>query len=288
MTAEEALQRYYAKLAERSIDSADSICRPPRDLFKLVQVADLDALSRADLEQYRTALAARAAPVPVGKPVSLSTVFTYIACVRLFLLYCLEQGWLSLTKEDITGVLVAKPAKVVHPYEVLSEKEIARVMAAADDRQRAMLALGLFAGLRIGEIIALRVRCIVDDRARGQASILVERGKGNKGRRVPIAPDVAALLLAYCGARQPESKVFNIGRERARQVIETPIRAAGIVGKISPHSLRHTYAYRLAKAGVPLLAIKQFLGHSSLETTQRYIEHLTMSELAEYAPGLVL
>ena len=162
-----------------------------------------------------------------------------------------------------------------------------QVLAHADARQRALLALGLFAGLRISEIVALKVRCIVDDRARGQAFVLVERGKGSKWRKIPIAPDVYKLLSGYAGARAPDERLFDIARSRARKVIERAIAQAGIRRRITPHGLRNTYAFRLAKAGVPLLVISKLLGHASVLTTQRYIEHLTMSELAEYAPTLV-
>lgn len=68
----------------------------------------------------------------------------------------------------------------------------------------------------------------------------------------------------------------------------TGARWAGIPHPVTPHTLRHTYAFRLAKAGVPIIAISKLLGHSSIVVTQRYIDHLTESEVAQYAPSMSL
>lgn len=288
MTGDEAVQQYAAKLAERSDESARQLCIEARVFLRFAGAAQIEAITLAHLDAYRAWLAGRAQRGATDRPISLASCANYLQQVRLFLSFCREQGWTALSREDVRARLTIKRPHTAQSYEVLSDAEIVQVLAgAADWRCQATLLLGIYAGLRISEIVHLRVEDIRHDAARGLYFFHVRRGKGNKDRIVFLSPDVHAQLLSCTGAREGAERLLDYQRDTVRIWIRSAVRQAGITRRITPHGLRNTYAYRLAKANVPLVAISKLLGHSNILTTQRYVEHLTASEIAQYAPSLV-
>jgi integrase/recombinase XerC len=114
-------------------------------------------------------------------------------------------------------------------------------------------------------------------------------GKGRKERIVPVGTKAIDALKAYSEARggvkggDPLFVNFTGGRLTARSVgrlIKKYTRHSGIFRKVSPHSLRHTFATHLLDAGADIREIQEMLGHSSLSTTQRYT-HVSMGKLME-------
>ena len=134
--------------------------------------------------------------------------------------------------------------------------------------------------------------------------IAVRHGKGRRDRQVPVQPEVSQLLLTYLtdtgrrlGDPGPLFRSHDRGshvRERARLstravgylVGRTLEKASLAVKPISPHSLRHTYAIRALRAGGNVIAVQKLLGHASVATTQRYLDHLALSELRAAVPPL--
>lgn len=146
------------------------------------------------------------------------------------------------------------------------------VGGAARERDVAILEFLYATGLRVSELTALDV----DDLDRAGQTVRV-LGKGRKERIVPFGGQAARALDAYLGRRtEPRGTLFTNHRggrlspRAIHAIVRKSAAAAGIVRRVSPHTLRHTFATHLLDAGADLRVIQELLGHSRLSTTQRY------------------
>lgn len=161
----------------------------------------------------------------------------------------------------------------------LTVKQANALWRAPDNtRDRAVLALLLATGIREAELCDLRVR---DLRARmddGALALRVTEGKGKKARKVPYGDHVGVLRIVdewLDGQPGPMARVFPFTTRTVQRIVDRyPIVENGQPLKITPHSLRRTYARRLYEAGVPLAAIQQNMGHADARTTMGYIGEL--------------
>ena len=151
-------------------------------------------------------------------------------------------------------------------------------------RDRAILELLYSSGLRVSELVGLNSNQLDLD-----LGIVRVMGKGRKERIVPVGVKAIKALEAYLekrGMLEGEEPIFVNsvgGRLTARSVgrlMKRYTRHSGIFRKVSPHSLRHTFATHLLDAGADIREIQEMLGHSSLSTTQRYT-HVSMGKLME-------
>jgi len=151
-------------------------------------------------------------------------------------------------------------------------------------RDRAILELLYSSGLRVGELVALNLKHL--DFNLGIVRVM---GKGRKERIVPIGEKAIEAIKKYLDQRgDPEGGeplFINLrgGRLTSRSVgrlIKKYTRVSNIVRKVSPHSLRHSFATHLLDAGADIREIQEMLGHASLSTTQKYI-HLSPGKLME-------
>jgi integrase/recombinase XerC len=151
-----------------------------------------------------------------------------------------------------------------------------RLHAGKVERDRLLLALSAYAGLRRAELLALDC----DDIDLDRRLIRVRNAKGGRQRVVPIHPGLMPLLLAYAAAR-PESRdpalfLGVLGRRLTPSIMAVTFRryatAAGVNERkvITPHTLRHVFATELLGAGANLRQIQELLGHKHLDSTQRY------------------
>ncbi|MGB5941971.1 MAG: site-specific tyrosine recombinase XerD [Leeuwenhoekiella sp.] len=179
--------------------------------------------------------------------------------------------------------------------DTLSEDEVDKIIAAIDlgkaqgERNRAMLETLYGCGLRVSELISLKI----SDLYFKEGYILVT-GKGDKQRFVPIAKVTQKFVNIYKdevrvheNAKSEFQDILFLNRRGAaltRAMIFTIVRnateAAGIKKKISPHTFRHSFATHLLKGGADLRAIQQMLGHESITTTEIYT-HLDRTHLAD-------
>ncbi|HET6439011.1 MAG TPA: site-specific tyrosine recombinase XerD [Anaeromyxobacter sp.] len=167
---------------------------------------------------------------------------------------------------------------------LLSREEVERLLVAPDPRtpagvrDRAMLELLYATGLRVSELVSLRLNDL-DLEAR----VLLARGKGTKERLVPVGAPAAQAVKAYLsaarerilrGRRSPDLFVTPRGLRLTRQGFAKLLgrwgRAAGIRRAISPHKLRHSFATHLLEGGADLRAVQAMLGHADVTTTQIY------------------
>ena len=180
------------------------------------------------------------------------------------------------------------PAEVLTPDEVRALLLACSGRAPAGIRNRALLALMYRAALRLGEALALLPKDL-DLRA---GTIRVLHGKGDRDRTVGIDPGALAVLEHWMGvrARLPlasSSPLFCTLRggcmdsSYVRAVLPKLARKAGIAKRVHAHGLRHTHAAELAAEGIPMNLIQAQLGHSSLATTSRYLDHIAPTQLIE-------
>ncbi len=160
---------------------------------------------------------------------------------------------------------------------------------AEAERNRAIIETLYGCGLRVSELVDLEItRVALDD------EYIIVRGKGNKERMVPMSPVAAGCIRNYIeGSRgdivvKPEAAnilfLNRRGNRLTRQMVFIMLRrlaeAADIHKKISPHTLRHSFATHLLEGGANLRAIQQMLGHESISTTEIYL-HTDNTRLRE-------
>jgi site-specific recombinase XerD len=158
---------------------------------------------------------------------------------------------------------------------VLSRDELKVFFNGVDNPKHRTLLYTLYgAGLRLSEALALRAEDI--DSARG--AIRVRLGKGNKDRYTILAPGLLAALRTYWRAWQPKAWLFprwnseeQLTAGAVQKVCFRTRKKLGIKKSISPHTLRHCFATHLLEAGLDLRTIQVLMGHSSIDTTSRYL-----------------
>jgi integrase/recombinase XerC len=192
------------------------------------------------------------------------------------------------------GVVQTNPARQIHGPRVSrrlpsflpkdeSKDLLDRVPAGSDERgwrDHALLELLYAAGLRVAECCSLDV----DDLDRGQGTVRV-LGKGGKERVVPVGEAALDAVEGYLARRRSRSGPLftnhrggRLSPRSAHRIVKRQARAAGITRRVSPHTLRHSFATHMLGEGADLRLIQELLGHSRLSTTQRYThvspEHL--------------
>ncbi|MDX6664303.1 MAG: integrase/recombinase XerD, partial [Solirubrobacteraceae bacterium] len=186
------------------------------------------------------------------------------------------------------------PRKSQRLPQVLTRDQVMRLLGAprgtdaAALRDRALLELMYACGLRASEATGLEIGDV--DVRHG---VLRARGKGSKERLVPIGRQAVSAVRAYAERGRPtlvagrdQSKLFvnQRGGELTRQglykIVQRHARAAGLEGKMSPHTLRHTFATHLLAGGCDLRAVQEMLGHADIATTQIYT-HLSAERLKD-------
>jgi integrase/recombinase XerD len=233
-----------------------------------------DQVSADDLRAFQLHL--------VDKHVSWST-FNQTACaLRFFYTHVLGRS------HFVPHIPFArKPQKL--PV-ILSPEEVRRLLAAVGHpRQRLMLRLAYGCGLRLGEVMRLRVADL--DSARGL--LWVRAGKGNKDRGVPLPACLLAELRAYWQVQRPADYLFANRQGKPlhgavlQRAMSQALAASGLTKPATVHTLRHCYATHLLEAGTDLMTLQRLLGHNHIQTTMRYL-HLRSEKLRQVRSPLEL
>jgi integrase/recombinase XerD len=176
---------------------------------------------------------------------------------------------------------------------VLSPEEVSQFFAAVPSlKHRAILMTAYAAGLRVSEVLGLRVADIDSQRM----VLRVRQGKGRQDRYVMLAPRLLEVLRQYWRAARPRTWLFP-GTDPAKPLSVTAVQhacrqatlRAGLGKPVTPHTLRHSFATHLLEAGTDLRTIQLLLGHRSLRTTATYTHvsaerlHATQSPLERLA-----
>jgi integrase/recombinase XerD len=163
---------------------------------------------------------------------------------------------------------------------VLSTEEIALLLQAAPgSKHKAAFATAYGAGLRVSEVVALKVGDIDSERM----LLRIERGKGRKDRYAMLSPQLLELLRAWwregrrLGVLLPQGWLFPgrnpiepLSTRQFNRAVHAAAEAAGIKKRVSPHTLRHSFATHLLEQDTDIRVIQVLLGHAKLDTTARY------------------
>jgi integrase/recombinase XerD len=190
----------------------------------------------------------------------------------------------TLDRPDLSRrlVLVRQPRKLP---AVLSVEEVGRLLEAAPGpKHKAALGTAYGAGLRVSEVVALKVGDIDSTRM----LIRVEQGKGRKDRNAMLSPQLLALLRQWWregkrrGVMLPEGWLFPgrnclepLSTRQLNRAVHEAAETAGIKKRVSPHTLRHSFATHLLEQDVGIRVIQALLGHAKLENTAFYTKVAT-------------
>jgi len=267
-----------------------------RDLTRYVRylddrgICDLTEVAEADLADY---LAFLRRPLPDGAGLALSSTARSLAAVRGLHRFAHGEGLLA--RDASTGV--TPPGRPLRLPHALALADVLALLGTCERdtpiglRDAALLETLYGSGVRVSEAVGLDVDdCDLDD-AR-TAALRIRRGKGGRGRVVPLTGEARTALTAYlvrarpglCGRGRAGPAVFlgargeRLSRQGAWLILRRAAQRAGITEAVSPHTLRHCFATHLLERGADVRVVQELLGHASVTTTQIYtavsIDHL--------------
>jgi integrase/recombinase XerD len=193
----------------------------------------------------------------------------------------------TLDRPEVVRHLAVVPKAHRLPV-VLSADEVARLLeAASGPKYKAAFSLAYGAGLRIGEIAALKVSDIDSKRM----LMRVEQGKRRKDRYGILSPKMLKLLRDWWLIERPKVWLFPgkdpikpLSTRQLNRAVHAAARRAGIDKRVSPHTLRHSFATHLLEAQVDIRVIQVLLGHAKLETTAIYTQVATRTICSVTSP----
>ena len=199
-------------------------------------------------------------------------------------LYLQVLDWPAL---DLEVSLPKRPQRIPG---LLTRAEVAAILAACPNaRYRAMLTLCYGCGLRLSEVLAVRVADIDGERR----LLRVEQGKGAKDRLVPLSPTLLEHLRAYWRLYRPADWLFAgrtgepLSPTSLQKAFTQAKRQAGVTKVGGIHGLRHAYATHQLAAGLPVERLQRLMGHNNIHTTLRYVHWLPSASEGEGALDLI-
>jgi integrase/recombinase XerD len=172
---------------------------------------------------------------------------------------------------------IPRPKKPLILPKLLNEEELRKLFnALRNKKHKAMLFTAYSAGLRVSEIVNLKISNIDS----GRMQILIERAKGKKDRYVNLSPVLLDILRKYMAMYKPRPRVYLFESEQTgeaypartvQQIFSNAKNSAGIRKEVGIHSLRHSFATHLLDKGTDIRYIKELLGHFDIKTTERYL-----------------
>ncbi|MBU8869821.1 MAG: tyrosine recombinase XerD [Gemmatimonadales bacterium] len=212
-----------------------------------------------------------------------------LSSLRSFFRFLVAEGEL---KEDPTQTIAAPKLGQKLPV-ILSQSQVVKLIESIQGgeprplRDRAILEVLYGCGCRVSELCGLNVL----DLDSGEATLLL-RGKGSKQRRVPVGEPALAAMEKYLGkgrpllvGKQPTPAVFlnqrggRLSRVSIWNLIKQAAAETGLTTRLSPHTLRHSFATHLLEGGADLRVVQELLGHANINTTEIYT-HVDRSWLA--------
>jgi len=192
----------------------------------------------------------------------------YLNGIRFFYLHVL--GW------EHFDVPLVVPKREQRIPQLLNRHEVERIIDACPNPKHKMLLETCYGcGLRVSEVVALRIRDIDGERR----LLRIEQGKGGKDRQVLIAPSLLEHLRRYWRKQHPTEWLFPSERlaghalsvSAAQRIYAKARQLAGVVKDGGIHALRHAYASHQLENGLPVHQLQRLLGHQNLQSTMRYV-----------------
>jgi integrase/recombinase XerD len=271
----ESFRDYLALEAGNSVNTVEAYARDVRRLGEFATtkgIAGPQQITRTLLRDF----------VYLLKDLGLSpaTIRRQISAIRTYFAFLLGEGRI----DDDPSSLLESPQRGRRLPEVLTIKEIESLLAAphVDEpmawRDRALLELAYGVGLRVSELCGLGLNDLL--LSEGLVRVF---GKGSKERLVPIGRSVIGAVSTYLHTLRPSldrgksagrlllnARGEPLSRVGAWGVVKRCARRAGITKRVTPHTLRHSFATHLLEGGADLRAVQEMLGHADLSTTQIY------------------
>ena len=244
---------------------------------------DVKAVSPLDVRAYLAELRAR--------NLARKSIARKIAAIRSFYKHLSREH--EVQANPAVGVRTPRLERTLPVF--LDEKDVVALLNAPDIsdlwglRDRAILEMLYSTGMRVSELVGLDT-----DQVDAISEVIVARGKGKKERLLPVGRMALAVVDQYLKVRSAqacwlkrESEALFINRFGMRltarsveRMVEKYIRALGFPRKVTPHTLRHSFATHLLDRGADLRSVQELLGHASLTTTQIYT-HVTTTRMKE-------
>lgn len=248
--------------------------------LKARKVRDLRGVSEPDIVAYARQL--QRERTPSGAPLAAETQRAYLLHLRRLFAFLERRG--AILQNPALDLVMPRVDKL--PRAVLTEGQVRELVAAPSaatptgTRNRAILELLYGTGIRVAECARLETRDV--DLAKG--TLFVRQGKGRKDRIIPVLGRAAAAVDVYLREARPalvrhltEPAVFlsrvsggPLSPGAIELLVRESARAAGIPVRISPHTLRHTFATHLIQGGADVRHVQHLLGHASLSSTAIY------------------
>ena len=221
-----------------------------------------------------------------SRGLSKTSVSRQLACLRTFFNFLCREG--VVARNPARALLAPRTGRRLPSH--LDEAEVAELVeihaeSPADARARLILELLYATGIRCAELVGLDLSDI--DQGAGMLRVL---GKGRKERIVPYGRSAQEALDAYLPVRagfkpKTDALLVNARGKRlsdrsVRSIVSKRVLALAGSKRISPHTIRHSFATHLLERGADLRAIQELLGHASLSTTQRYT-HVNAKKILE-------
>lgn len=253
--------------------------------------ASIKQLTAEQVRKWRLEL--NRTPGPDGQPISKTTQNYHLIALRSFLKYLAKRDIDALTSDKIELASVKRPQ-----VGFLEVAELDRMVKTIDTttivglRDRAILELLFSGGLRVSELVGLNRDHISLERKE-----FTVRGKGQKDRLIFISPDAAEWIERYIKARKDNfaplfvhargsqsgldaGEYTRLTARSVQRLVARYAKLAGITKRVTPHTLRHSFATDLLTNGADLRSVQGLLGHANISTTQIYT-HLTDPQLRQ-------
>ncbi len=251
------------------------------------KVYTLQQITAVEISRFNDYLKTRS-NVRTGKPLSVKAIYDIMRSLQMYLGYLLDTGVIPLN--PASHLKFNYPTGHVERI-VFSQEEINELYQAAQTTQeRAILNIAYGCGLRVGELVALNR----EDLRLTENIVIVQKGKNNKRRLIPISDKVSEEVRSYLEETEEQKKgaVFTNSKGRRMQewtfnsLLKRLIRRTAFgekfteeeLSKIGIHSLRHSIATHLLENGMKLEQVQTFLGHSHIESTEIYT-HISQNQI---------
>ncbi len=228
--------------------------------------------------------------------------------LRRYMLYAIEKegineftansrlNALKFYYEKVLGrekmfIEIPRPKKPMNLPKVLGERELGRLFTALQNKKhKAILFTAYSAGLRVSEVVNLKIEHIDSDRMQ----IFIDNAKGKKDRYVMLSPVLLDILRSYIAEIKPKPLMYLFEGDQpgnryhtrtAQKIFQMAKEKAGIKKEVSFHTLRHSFATHLLEKGIDIKYIQELLGHFSIKTTTRYL-HVKKEQLVNIVSPL--
>jgi len=225
--------------------------------------------------------------------IGANSIARALVAIKMFFRFLWSEG---ITPTEITS-LMESPRLVAHLPEVMTEAEVEALLAQPDTktltglRDKAMLEMLYATGARASEVVGLTL-----DALHFNVGYIRCFGKGSKERIVPVAQSAISAVNEYLESARPlllkgRTSEFlfpgktggALARQSVWRIVKKRVREAGIGRRVSPHTLRHSFATHMLQHGADLRAIQEMLGHADIATTQVYthVDHSRLKAIHE-------